>query len=135
MIERIQRSYTAKIPGIQGSYLERLRILDLEPLQLRRLYIDLTEVFKIIHGISFLNFSDFFIPGNNQTRGHKLKLLKQKAQCDERKYFFSNRVINNWNRLTEKIIDTGSISTFKKLLKENDFLARSVIDNYMQFYN
>ena len=119
------------IPGIRGSYPERLQILDLEPLQLRRIYADLIEVFKIAHGISALRFSDFFTLNNNQTRGHRLKLIKQKFKCEERKHFFSNRVVDIWNKLTEETINSMSVNVFKRLLRDNEFLINSILDDYL----
>jgi hypothetical protein len=130
LIERVQRSYSFKIPGVRGSYSERLQMLNLEPLQLRRLYTDLIEVFKIFHGISALHISDFFVTGNNRTRGHRLKLLKKQVQCDERKYFFANRVIDNWNKLSEETIDSVSVNVFKRLLRKNEFLVNSILEEF-----
>ena len=33
---------------------------------------------------------------------------------DVRKYFFSNRVVDEWNRLPEEIIQCRTVSNFKK---------------------
>ena len=133
LIERVQRTFTFKIPGIRGSYSERLRSLDLEPLQLRRIYADLVEVFKIYHGISALHFSDFFTLNNNHTRGHRLKLLKQKFKCEERKNFFSNRVVGIWNKLSEETIYSTSINAFKRSLREkNDSLKNFILNDFAQ---
>ena len=59
VIERVQRSYTSKIPEIKGSYAERLKLLNLQSLELRRLCTDLVEVFKIFYGATCLQKSKF----------------------------------------------------------------------------
>ena len=123
IIESVQRSYTSKIPGIQGNYSERLCLLSLEPLELRRLHTDLIEVFKIFHGITSLQKSKFFELGNRRTRGHSLKLSKQKFNCDERKFFFSNRIVDSWNILPEEAINATSVENFKQYLKQNSDLS------------
>jgi hypothetical protein len=123
LIERVQRSFTYRIPGINGSYSERLKILELESLELRRLYTDLTEVFKIFHGISDLVRTDFLQLGSNRTRGHSLKIFLQQSHCDERKHYFSNRIIGPWNSLSTETIQATSVKTFKRLLRQNTQLV------------
>ena len=61
---------TAEKPG----YAERLRILNLDSLEMRRLRADLAEVYKIAHGVDNRNFCDFFQLCNNNNRGHTFKL-------------------------------------------------------------
>ena len=34
------------------------------------------------------------------------------------KYFFSNRVINRWNKLDQIVVDAPSINAFKKSLEK-----------------
>ena len=71
-IESVQRSFTKRLPfGKSLSYAERLANLKLQSLEHRRLIFDLVLVFKIIHGFSCLNFTDFFsfADNNNSSRG------------------------------------------------------------------
>ena len=37
--------------------------------------------------------------GHNRTRGHSWALAKERCKLDIRKYAFSQRTINEWNRL------------------------------------
>ena len=54
----------------------RLKKLGLWSLEDRRIRADLIEVFKIIHGLSTVNFSTFFeYTTHEKTRGHPLKLI------------------------------------------------------------
>jgi hypothetical protein len=129
LIERVQRSFTYKIPDSNGSYPERLITLELESLELRRLYTDLTEVFKIFHGISDLDKTDLFKLSSSRTRGHNLKLLMQQSHCDERKYFFSNRIVGPWNSLSTETIQATSVNSFKRLLRQNSQLTNFLTGN------
>jgi hypothetical protein len=118
MIEKTQKWYSFRLK-IQGSYKERLNFLELESLELRRLYTDLVEVFKIFHGSYGLIRSEFFKLGNSRTRRHHLKIFKEQTHCDERKFFFSNRIIDAWNSLSEETINAQSINVFKKFLRKS----------------
>ena len=37
---------------------------------------------------------------------------------DIRKYFFSQRVVNRWNGLSEEVVSAGTVEAFKKKLEE-----------------
>ena len=90
-------------------------------LELRRLQADLLYVYKMIHLKTANKFEDFFkYNRDSRTRGHNFKLLHQKHNTQYRAHFFSNRVINAWNSLSEGTVNSKTISTFKSnLLKEN----------------
>ena len=50
-IERVQRNFTKRLYGLrQFSYVERLRALDLESLEVRRIRNDLVTLYKFLHG-------------------------------------------------------------------------------------
>jgi len=120
LIERIQHRFTRLFKDLQKlDYSERLNHLGLWTLEERRNRADLIEVFKLCKGLTAVpvtNFFEFDISG--RTRGHSLKLLKKHCSKDVRKYFFSYRVINRWNSLTEDIIRSPSINSFKKKLQK-----------------
>jgi hypothetical protein len=60
-LERVQRRCTKRIPSLSHlSYLERLSILDLEPLEIRRLKHDLILYYKIIHNLTSISPSQYF---------------------------------------------------------------------------
>ena len=70
---------------------------------MRRLPADLIEVFKIVHGYEDVNHENFFVfqgeNGGHNTRGHNHKIYKQRSRLMVRKFFFSQRVIEEWNNL------------------------------------
>ena len=57
------------------SYEQRLQILNLESLELRRVKADLTMYFKIINNFVDLNCDDFYKFSSNATRTNGFKLL------------------------------------------------------------
>jgi hypothetical protein len=60
-IENVQRRFTKRIRSLSHlSYLERLSILELEPLELRRLRFDLVQYFKIFNNLSTINPNAYF---------------------------------------------------------------------------
>ena len=51
-IETVQRRFTKRLIGMKTlSYAQRLKILNLQTLELRRLHIDLVHCYKIIFGL------------------------------------------------------------------------------------
>jgi len=107
---------------------DRLKQLNLWSLEDRRIRADLIEVFKIIHGLSSIEFSTLFeFSTYNRTRGHSLKLAKKRTRLDLRQHFFSERIINIWNHLDVATVSASSVNTFKnhlELLHKNGSFTR-----------
>ena len=121
LIEKVQRKFSKRLPGCHDlSYPARLKLLGIEPLELRRLYTDLTMVFKILNGLVSLKQPDFFAPKDPYTRGHSKSLYRQTSHKDVRRYFFSNRVVPVWNSLPEDLINSPDLLTFKNKLHQTD---------------
>ena len=114
-IESVQRRATRMIEGLSRfSYEERLRRLNLISLEMRRLRGDLIEVFKIMHGMEGLKPESMFqLAAHSNTRGHTLKIYKQRSRLDCRKFFFSQRIVDEWNALPDKIVTSASVNQFK----------------------
>ena len=115
-VESVQRRFTKYLPGLKSkSYSERLKLLKAESLDIRRLKIDLSLTYSILHGAVDIDSSIFFsVRGSQRTRGHPLKLVVQKTKLDCSKFFFANRVVNVWNGLPEDVVMASSIQNFKK---------------------
>ena len=99
-IESIQRRAT-KLPNELKNlpYEERCRKLGITSLEERRQRGDMIEVFKIMKGLENIDANTFFQRNENIRRGHNYTLYKKQCSKDIRKYFFSQRVINSWNKL------------------------------------
>jgi len=108
------------IPAIRSlSYEDWLKSTGLWSLEDRRVRADLVKVFKIIHGMSTVNFNTFFEFSHNiHTRGHSLKLQKKRVHTDLRQHFFTDRVINKWNLLPEETVTANNVNSCKRNLQK-----------------
>jgi len=61
--------------------------------------------------------NSFTMSENTVTRGHTWKLLKNHCHCEARLQFFSQRVINRWNSLSQEDVDETSVNAFKRRLE------------------
>jgi hypothetical protein len=106
------------VPAVRGdTYPTRLQKLNMWTLEERRNRADLIEVYRMKQGYSILRFEDFFeIDGSKRTRGHSCKLIKSCCNRDLRRFFFSQRVINRWNRLGDDTVSAVSLMSFKNRL-------------------
>ena len=101
----------------QSSYEERLRALGLPSLEYRRERADMIQDYKIMHGIDKIDKDKFFTMHTyGATRGHSLKLFKRRSSLLVRANSFSHRVVDNWNSLTEDIVNAPSLNAFKSRL-------------------
>ena len=120
-LEAVQRRMTRMIPGIRNlSYKDRLKCLNLHSLERRRTRGDMIEVFKWVKGINKGSMDQVLEVSNrdNRTRGNGYKLEKIRFRTDVGKYWFSNRVVNDWNRLSSDVVGAGSLGSFKRRLDE-----------------
>jgi len=55
-VERVQRKFTKRLPGLYNyDYVERLKRLELQSLELRRLHLDLIWCYKIVFQCVIVN--------------------------------------------------------------------------------
>ena len=117
-LESIQRRMTKMINGIRHlEYKDRLKRLQLHSLERRRLRGDLIEVFKWVKGFNKGDISRVLIvsgPGVTRTNGFKLEKFRFRKEIG--KNWFTNRVVDEWNRLNEHVVGAESISCFKSRL-------------------
>ena len=79
---------------------------------------DLIELFKLVKGFSGTPWNEFFPRSENiVSRGHSWKLLRNHCHCKARLQFFSQRVINRWNSLSQEDVDATSVNAFKGRLE------------------
>ena len=49
-----------------------------------------------------------------RTKGHGVTFPKKQCRLDIRKFSFSQRPVNEWNRLSADCVDLSSVNIFKK---------------------
>lgn len=117
MLEKVQRRATKLINGFDRlDYESRLRELDMFSLERRYKRGDMIEVYKIFNGMDDLCFEDFFELDLGGRRGHSKKLKTKKSRLDVRRYSFSVRVVDLWNKLSEETVSSETLDCFKRLL-------------------
>ena len=99
------------------SYENRLLECGLTKLETRRLRGNQIEVFKIVNGYEDVDRNMLFkLKEGSITRGHKAALVKEQCRLDMRKYSFSQRVINEWNKLSIDCGNASSVNVMTQLL-------------------
>ena len=75
------------------------------------------QVYKYTHQLYDVDTTEM-LPMSTQsvTRGHNLKLVKNRSRLNIRANFFSQKVVNLWNNLTNDTVNSYSINTFKNRL-------------------
>ena len=69
------------------------------------------EVFNILNGHGTVDPNLFFkIKTCKRTRGHDFTLVKEQSRLDVRKYSFSQRTVNEWNKLSVDCVHSSSIN-------------------------
>ena len=66
----------------------------------------------------------FLTKKNSRTRGHEVTLVKDQCRLDIRKYLFSQRTINELNKLFTDCVTASSVNMFK-----------NKVDTYMKNYS
>ena len=114
LLEKVQHRFTRMFPHFKKlPYEARLSELGVWSLEERRNRADILEVFKMVKQLSSVPWNRFF----RTSRGRSWKLVKESCRCDCRLHFFSQRVINRWNSLSQDDIDAATINSFKNRLE------------------
>jgi len=114
ILEKVQRRATRMIRGIgRLTYEERLKECGLTTLEKRRCRGDLIETYKLITNKESTPSSTFFkMASRDGLRGHDYKIFK-KSDGAIKQRFFSSRVINAWNELSDDTVSVESLNCFK----------------------
>ena len=91
--------------------------IKMDSLQSRRDSTDLVETYKILNHKYKINPDNLFHRPNRDLRGHEHKLHRVTVNTDIRKNFYSNRVVDKWNRLPSKLVSAPSVESFKRNLR------------------
>src|SRR3989442_374839 len=115
-----------RIFALRGLTAPLLKITGLPTMEARRKRGDLIEVFKILKGFSKVDYKHYFqLVNSSKTRGNKYKLVKSRSRLDIRKHFFSQRVVNGWNKLPDSVVEAESVNSFRNKYDSYVRLQRS----------
>ena len=96
------------------SYKMRLKQCGLTTLETRRLRGDQIELFRILNGYENIDRNIFFLVKEERwTRGHGVILAKKQCSLYIRKFPFSQRIVNEWIRLSVDCVGASSVNIFK----------------------
>ena len=106
-LERVQKYFTrrifAKCRMRETDYESRLKFLGLDRLDIRRAKLDLLLGHKMFHGKCH-DSNLLTMASSSGSTHHPCNLLKEKSGNLVRSTFFSNRIVNMWNKLPEHIV-------------------------------
>ncbi len=108
-VEGVQCRPTQVIPDRQ-TLSRKTSELKLDSIEYRRKRGDMIQAYKILHKIDRIDSSNFFTQTKCKgTRNHKMKLFKPRFELEWRKHAFSQRIIEDWNSLTDSIVNSESL--------------------------
>ena len=117
-IENVQRRATRLVRGYRNrSYEDRLRIMNLPSLKIRRKTGDMVEVYKHLNVYEKSCVSQKFVLRNRQQRGHNQELQRNFANDIIRGYQTNSlyyRSIKSWNGLGPNVVNAPTVSKFKE---------------------
>ena len=127
-LESVQRSMSRYMLGTSDqSYPERCEILNILPLSYRREIMDLSHLFKYLHGDIDVDYTSAISLVNSDTTtnlrssSHGPKLLRVHVNTETYKGFYFNRIVNMWNSLPSDITCCTSLRCFKAKLTVHYF--------------
>ena len=124
LLERVQQQAVKMISGLRGhTYEEKCKEIVLDTLERRREDTDMIQTYKIITGVDNVEKDTWFkMAAENAERvtratSDKTRLAVNRVQTDQRGHFFSQRVVEGWNKLPAVTRDAKSVKEFKRELK------------------
>ena len=113
-IENVQRRATHIEPLRGIDYVNRRKILSLPLLEERRRRGDLIEMYKITNSTGYVNFLEPLRFFDNMSRGrHNKRMHRELVKKRCRYHYLTNRVVDDWNSLSQDAIDSLNKNTFK----------------------
>ena len=106
---------TKSVLGCNGmSYEKRLEKIGITSLEERRLRGDMIQQFKFFKGLNTINWysNQLVSTHNHETRQHNV-YSRETCHSNSRHNFFTNRIVNQWNRLSIDCRESTSVNKFK----------------------
>ena len=70
-------------------------------------------LYHTYHVVPYVSFHVKPTKSGSRTKGHEATLVKEQCRLDMRKNSFSQRVINEWNKLPNDCVNVSSVNMFK----------------------
>jgi hypothetical protein len=122
-IESVQRLFTKRLRGLKDlPYPDRLKCLNAESLEMRRIKCDLTMYYKILNNLVDISSDSLFQVRSVRTRNNGLTLYLDKFNNNLERYVFRNRCLNVWNSLPQTVVCSLNLSSFKNSLNSIDLI-------------
>ncbi len=120
-LEAVQQRATKMITSLRNkSYKERFSSLNLFSLEKHRLRGKLIECFKIFKGFTNIDASKLFsIHNASRTKSNGIKLRCKQVQLYSTKFYFTNDVVREWNKLPPSVVQCDTINSFKNKLDQH----------------
>ena len=67
-------------------------------------------MFKILNGYENIDRNICFSIKEERTRGHRVTLAKKQCRLDIRKFKFSQRTVNEWNRVSADCVGASCVN-------------------------
>jgi len=120
-LEKVQIRAINMVSGLGGmGYTDRLKELKLTTLTERRAELDMVEVYKMMTGISKVDYQTWFTKpttqeGQRVTRlaAGPLNVIMPASRLELRRNFFSVRACEKWNSLPQEVKSAKSVKCFK----------------------
>lgn len=74
---------------------------------------DMIQTYRFLHGYENVQWHKILTLNTNNCRGDNYKLFLPFSKNPTRKHFYSNRVIQQWNKLSTNTKSSGTINQFK----------------------
>ena len=119
LLERVQERAVRMVSGLENqTYEARLEELGLLTLEERRHQSDMVQLYNIIHGWDNVDPAHWFRHVNSDdivTRGvaDPLNLAQSRCRLDIMRIFFSQRVIDPWNKIPYDLKRAATENCFK----------------------
>ncbi len=122
-LEAVQRRATKMIPSLRNkSYEERLARLNLLSLEKRRIRGKVTECFKMLKEFTNVNANKLFsIDELSRMRSNGIKLRCRQTELNCTKFFFTNDVVREWNKLPPSVVQCITVNSFRNKLDHHLF--------------
>jgi len=117
-IENIQRRFNKRLFIREKlSYDDRLKSLNLDRLELRRIHFDACMAYNILENLPYHLKIFMYVETSTKTRSALTKMLtSDKFRLDIKKFGFSNRSYKLWNSIFPEIKQSRNLNEFKRKL-------------------